>query len=724
MRATNQNQRKKNNINQNIYKKILENIRDAFLIAQDGKTKYANVKMLELLGYDSEEELVGKEFKNFIHPDDYPRVLSNHQRRLLGEQFDSVYEFNLLRKNGKFVPVEIRVALLEWEGRPATLNFLIDITERKQAEKMLRESEERFRILANATWEGIIIHKEGIILDVNASALKMCGYTAEEVIGKNVIDFLAPESTAPALQKLRESTTSDQLYIEVNILRKDKTILKAEALGRPIRYNKLDARVMAIRDVSERKRAEETKRESEERYRMLVENIPQKIFIKDRDSLYVSVNESYARDLGIRSAEVRGKSDYDFFPQKLADKYRLDDKRIMQTGCAEELEEEYIQDGYGVWVHTIKVPVKDERGKITGVFGIFMDITERKQAEKALRESEERFRQLADATFEGVLIHVGGVIQDINQSMIKMFGYEYDEILGKNIFALIGPESKETIMQQLKKPSDKPFEIIVNRKDGTTMITEAVERNLSWKGNKARVVALHDITERKTMVAQLESSYQQLRVLNQRWVEIEELERKRLSAELHDEIGQNLTALGINFGIVKMNLPPATDSLVYNRIDDSLSLLKRSSIQVKSIMSNLRPALLDDYGLVPALHWYTQDIAQRTGIEISCTAEKLHCRLPTETETALFRIAQEAINNSVKHAKAKHISLALSYAENRLYLVIGDDGVGFEIQVSPRQDSRGWGLMIIKERCVGIKGICQIESKPGRGTKISIEVPL
>jgi len=134
----------------------------------------------------------------------------------------------------------------------------------------------------------------------------------------------------------------------------------------------------------ERKQANVALRESEIKFRTIVENISQKIFIKDKVSCYVSVNENYARDLGIQPEDVKGKSDYDFFPKELAEKYRDDDKRIMRTNHTEHIEEMYVQDGRETWIHTVKAPVKDEQGKITGVFGIFMDITERKQAEEAL----------------------------------------------------------------------------------------------------------------------------------------------------------------------------------------------------------------------------------------------------------------------------------------------------------------------------------------------------
>lgn len=139
---------------------------------------------------------------------------------------------------------------------------------------------------------------------------------------------------------------------------------------------------------SERKKAEDKLRANENKYRTLLENLPQKIFLKDRDSVYVSCNENYAKDLNIKVKEIAGKTDYDFFPKELAEKYRADDRRIMESGKSEDIEEKYIQEGQKVIVHMVKTPVRDEQGNITGVLGIFWDITERKRMEKILRESE------------------------------------------------------------------------------------------------------------------------------------------------------------------------------------------------------------------------------------------------------------------------------------------------------------------------------------------------
>ena len=252
------------------HKRMVANISDVIAVMdKDGTLKYKSPNIEKYFGWQP-KDLVGTDGWLTVHPDDLVRIQKEFFTLLEKDNSVASVEYKYKCKDGSYKLIALTAVNLT--NDPIISGVLMnyrDITERKQAESALRDSEERFNTLSNATWEGIIIHKEGIILDANESALKMYGYPAEEVIGKNIIDFVAPESTAHALQKLREGATNDQLYLELNILRKDKTILPAEALGRPIRYKNLDARVTAIRDITERKQAEAEKEKLEAQNRQL-----------------------------------------------------------------------------------------------------------------------------------------------------------------------------------------------------------------------------------------------------------------------------------------------------------------------------------------------------------------------------------------------------------------------------------------------------------------------
>jgi PAS domain S-box-containing protein len=276
---------------------------------------------------------------------------------------------------------------------------------------------------------------------------------------------------------------------------------------------------VAVFDViTERKRAEMALRESETKYRTLVENIPQKIFIKDRNLRWVSVNENFARDLRIQPEEVVGKVDHDFFPKELADKYRADDERIMLTGRAEELEEKYLQDGREAWVRVVKTPVRDERGEITGIFGIFWDITERRQAEEELRLSQQRlalhFHQTPLAVIE---FDPEGRVREWNPAAVAVFGYSREEAVGQHWTFIV----RAAVHGQL----DGVWAAIVGQRGGSRSTNENITKggrtiNCEWfntplverDGRTIGVASLiQDVTERKRADEALRESERSLR---------------------------------------------------------------------------------------------------------------------------------------------------------------------------------------------------------------------
>ncbi|MGZ6274814.1 MAG: PAS domain S-box protein [Syntrophales bacterium] len=270
---------------------------------------------------------------------------------------------------------------------------------------------------------------------------------------------------------------------------------------------------------AECKRAEGAPQESGVKYRTLLENIPQKIFIKNRDLYYVSVNENYAHDLGIRPDEVMGKSDYDFFPRELADKYRADDQRIMQTSSIEHIEEKYIQDGRVMWVQTIKMPVQDERGEITGVLGMFMDITKRKRAEETLRESEERFSVAFHVNPAPMTISAidDGVMLDVNDRWLSMLGYARDEMIGQETIKLpiwMDLKARASFIRKfLKKGFLRGESVQLRTKSGEIRDTLWSAEVITYGGREAVLSLLYDITERKRAEMALQKSEERFRFM-------------------------------------------------------------------------------------------------------------------------------------------------------------------------------------------------------------------
>ena len=247
------------------------------------------------------------------------------------------------------------------------------------------------------------------------------------------------------------------------------------------------------------------------------------------------------------------------------------------------------------------------------------------------------------------------------------------------------------------------------------------------------IESIRDITGRKRAEEALQQYTERLRALAAQLAEVAEAERQRLARELHDQVGQNLTALGINLNIVRTQLPEGAAAPARSRLDDSLSLVEQTAEQIRDVMAYLRPPVLDDYGLVAALHWYGEQFAKRTNIAIAVESEEPVPRPTARVENALFRIAQEALTNAAKHAQATQVTVTMEVDGGTLRLVVADDGVGFApsttLRASPAHlaepdGDRGWGLLTMTERAEAVGGRCRIESSPGQGTRVIVEVAL
>lgn len=210
---------------------------------------------------------------------------------------------------------------------------------------------------------------------------------------------------------------------------------------------------------------------------------------------------------------------------------------------------------------------------------------------------------------------------------------------------------------------------------------------------------------------------------SRRLVEVQENERRDLANELHDLVGQNMTALNINLNIVKMAAAASTSAQVGVRLDDSLKLVEETIENIRNVMMSLRPPVLDDYGLPGVLRWYVEQFIRRTGVPTSVVEQGSPRRLPLASEETLFRIAQEALGNVAKYARAGKVTITLDTKPEVTRLTVADDGCGFDpLACEAPAKGHGWGLMIMRERAAAIDAELTVDSAPGHGTRVIVTV--
>lgn len=351
-------------------------------------------------------------------------------------------------------------------------------------------------------------------------------------------------------------------------------------------------------------------------------------------------------------------------------------------------------------------------------------ISERKRAEEALRESEERYRELFENARDAIYVHdLKGAYTSINRAAERLSGYNRGEILGRNFSEFIAKEhieqARDCLFAKLARSGETTYEVEVIAKDGRRVPVEVSSRAIYENGVIVGVQGTaRDITERK-------QTQDTLRMFSRQLIEAQEDERRRIARDLHDQIGQTLTAVKMNLhSIQSLCVTPETTP----RIKDNIDAVDEALRLVRDLSVDLRPPLLDDLGLATALCWYVDRYSQRVGVatEIQLDLPNQNERFSRELETACFRIAQEALTNVVRHARATLVSLRLTRKETMLEMEVKDDGMGFDPAALRRRAPRAatLGLLGMQERAHAAGGEIEIQSAISRGTTIRFTVPL
>ena len=351
-------------------------------------------------------------------------------------------------------------------------------------------------------------------------------------------------------------------------------------------------------------------------------------------------------------------------------------------------------------------------------------IAERKRAEVALRESEERYRELFENAKDAMYVHDrdGNYIR-VNRAAEELSGYSREEIVGHNFTEFIPKEHIKLVRQsfcaKLARVGETSYEVDVVAKDGRRVPVEVNSRAIYENEVLVGVQGMaRDITERKL-------AQDALQLFSRQLIEAQEDERRRISRELHDQIGQILTAVKMNLYTVQQ-FCKTSDAGAY--VKDNIVAVDEALRLVRDLSVDLRPPVLDDLGLATALRWYVDRYLNRTGlnVEVIIDLPDPNERFLRELETACFRIAQEALSNIARHAQASQVQVQLAKEENVLVLTVKDDGVGFDLESLRKRAPRAatLGLVSMQERAHAAGGAIEIDSVRSRGTEVRLTLPL
>jgi len=745
------------------YRQLIENVGAPVTYFEiNGEVLLMNTIAAQALG-GKPEDFVGKNITDLFPADEadkYLKRFSEISKTGQGGEFEDLVE---LPSGNQWFGSNLQPVRDRDENIFAIQIISYDITERKKAEEELV----RLSNAVKRSTDSIVISDlDGKIIDVNEATLKMYGTEDKgDLIGKNSLDLIAPEDREKALAGLKEAleegyVTGREYHIVVKdggriLVEMNSAIIK-DVDGKPIGF------VGISRDITERKKAEDALRKSENKSRTLLENLPHKIFFKDKNSVFISCNENFARDLKIKSDEITGKTDYDFHPKKLAEKYRADDKEIMESGKTEEIEEEYLLDGQKVFVHTVKTPVKDENGNVVGVLGIFRDITERKRMEEELKSSEERLRILFEYAPDTIFVYdLKGNVIDVNKGVERLIDYRREEIIGKNFAGLkLLPPSQipkvtASLTRAVQGQAREPTELTLIRKDGGQVEVEIMSYIVEIKDQQVILGIARDITERKRMEEKLREYAENLeKLVEERTRELKEAQERLLRVERLAAIGETAAMVGHDLRnplqVILNTLYLARQKLgslnikerealenqgffpLYKRIGGQVEYMNKIVSDLQDYARPLKPKLVET-SLRQLIDGTLSSVKVPENVKVSEAVEEDFPKLMVDPELMKRAFINLVTNALQAMPSGGRLAIGASRTEETASISVEDTGVGipeenlpmlFQPLFTTKPKGQGFGLPVSKRIVEAHGGAITVESQVGRGSTFMVHIPL
>jgi len=504
------------------------------------------------------------------------------------------------------------------------------------------------------------------------------------------------------------------------------TLLIGAALFMRNERTKLRAEEEAVRwqeKTAERKRAEEILQTEGSKLKGILDSMSDGVYIANEAHDLVYHNPAIERDRG----PVKGRKCYE---------YVFDRPGVCEwckghaVFAGEKVRWEWSSAQTGKTYDLVETPFVDHDG-IRAKVSILRDITARKKAERALRESEERYRRLVETMNDGLGVQdEKGIWVYANDRLCEMFGCSRDEVEGRPLTDFLDETNRrfyEEQMSERTKGNRGFYEMSWLTKDGEPTFTlvsaqPIVDEQGQFKGSFAIVTG---INERKRAEEALRHSEKQLRHLSTQLLTAQETERKRISRELHDELGQALTVMKLHLGFIRKHLSKEQDAL-QEECDRGIDYIDEVIENVRRLSRDLSPIILEDFGLSAAIRWLINNFAKGHNIKVTLEAFNLDSLVAHDSQTVVYRIVQEALTNIARHAMAKNVSVEIARVNHSLSITVEDDGKGFDIiqTLKKSPEEKGLGLATMKAHAQMLGGTLGIWAEQGSGTRISLTIPI
>lgn len=664
------------------YRTLVEQASDGIFIANKrGRFVSVNSSGQQMSQY-SMEELTGMTIYDLVLQEDLEKNPFQFEEMKKGDPVMS--ERPMRKKDGTVILTEINAKFLKDERM---LVFVRDITNRKKAEEEFRQANHRFEMISRTTndavWEWNL---ETGQLWCNETHQQLYGLTMADPVPAHSVwaQRIHPDDRQLILQRQQETLASRK-----NIFITEYRFLTGENVYRNLydrcyiirdEEGKATGMMGSMMDITERKTAEDALRVSEEKYRQIVETAQEGIWLIDAQSHTSFVNNRIAEMLGYTREEMMGKHLFDFMDEEGK---KISERNIerRKQGIAEDHEFKFVtKDGKVVWTLMSTNPVI-KNGEYMGALAMVTDITEHKKIENQVLKEKE----LSDSIINSLpgifyLFDADKKFLRWNKNFKKVSGYTANELKEINPGDFYDDEGRLLVQQHFviaMHEGESAFEAEFVTKSGEKIPYYFTGKRVFYEGAPCLIGTGIDITVRKKAEEDVRQTSLQMRQLTAHLQTIREEERKRIGREIHDELGQQLTAIKMDVAWINKKTPNEAE-LIKTKLGNIITLLDGSNLSIRKILNELRVGVLDDYGLIDALEWQGNQFTENTGIPIFFHSNETVLKVEELVATCIFRVFQESLTNITRYAEAKRVSSFLYIEEDRLILEIEDDGKGFD----------------------------------------------